>query len=84
MRGGALGRGATSLREMPWSQHDLPDDPLVAATAATTLIGLKSYATETNAILIRGNSHAARTADELTRELNGRQVDFLFIDGDHT
>lgn len=34
--------------------------------------------------LIRGNSHADETFEKLKRVLNDRQIDYLFIDGDHT
>jgi len=34
--------------------------------------------------LIRGNSHAAETFSKLKEVLNGREIDYLFIDGDHT
>jgi predicted O-methyltransferase YrrM len=34
--------------------------------------------------LMRANSHEASTLAETQRLLDGRQVDFLFIDGDHT
>ncbi len=33
---------------------------------------------------IRGDSHAASTLKEFKSRLNGRMLDFLFIDGDHT
>ena len=33
---------------------------------------------------IEGNSHDQSTYDLLIKALNGRQIDFLFIDGDHT
>jgi cephalosporin hydroxylase len=34
--------------------------------------------------LLTGNSHEAAFKQRVARELNGQQVDFLFIDGDHT
>jgi cephalosporin hydroxylase len=33
---------------------------------------------------IEGNSHDISTYDNLINVLNGKQIDFLFIDGDHT
>src|SRR5688572_21014319 len=33
---------------------------------------------------IRGNSHQAQTAEGLKKILNGRLIDFLYIDADHT
>lgn len=34
--------------------------------------------------LLSGDSHSAEFKSRVARELNGQQVDFLFIDGDHT
>jgi cephalosporin hydroxylase len=34
--------------------------------------------------LIRGDSHAPETLAKLSAILNGRKIDFLFVDGDHT
>lgn len=34
--------------------------------------------------LIRADSHSATTLERVKSELDGRQLDFLFIDGDHT
>lgn len=34
--------------------------------------------------LVRGNSHEPGTVEHIRQILNGRQIDFLFIDGDHT
>jgi cephalosporin hydroxylase len=34
--------------------------------------------------LLQGNSHDAGFKQQVARHLNGRKVDFLFIDGDHT
>lgn len=35
-------------------------------------------------LLIRADSHAAATRKRIESVLNGRKIDFLFIDGDHT
>ena len=35
-------------------------------------------------VLIRADSHLAETRDELITALDGRPIDFLFIDADHT
>jgi predicted O-methyltransferase YrrM len=46
---------------------------------------LRSYAhAQQELVLIRDDSHAPRTFEELENLLAGRRVDFLFIDGDHT
>jgi predicted O-methyltransferase YrrM len=37
-----------------------------------------------NLHLIRDDSHKQQSIDKITRILNGWQLDFLFIDGDHT
>ena len=34
--------------------------------------------------LIRANSHSLRTTEKVRKILDGRRIDFLFIDGDHT
>ena len=45
----------------------------------------KSFARKNQQIhLIRANSHDPETFEKVKRILNGRKVDFLFIDGDHT
>jgi len=45
----------------------------------------KSFARANQKIeLIRGNSHADETFTKLKEVLNGREIDYLFIDGDHT
>lgn len=36
------------------------------------------------AVIIEGDSHDVDTVERLTDLLNGRQIDLLFIDGDHT
>ncbi len=35
-------------------------------------------------VLLVGDSHNEKFCEEVTAELSGKQVDFLFIDGDHT
>lgn len=43
------------------------------------------FAMESQSIhLVRGNSHESSTQNEVERILNGKEVDLLFIDGDHT
>jgi len=45
----------------------------------------KSFARNNQRIeLIRGNSHAEETFSKLKEVLKGREIDYLFIDGDHT
>lgn len=45
----------------------------------------KSFARDQQKIeLIRGNSHAEETFSKLKSLLDGREIDYLFIDGDHT
>ncbi|UYP48040.1 hypothetical protein NEF87_004325 [Candidatus Lokiarchaeum ossiferum] len=45
----------------------------------------KSFARENQQIkLIRADSHELESLEILKNELNGQEIDFLFIDGDHT
>ena len=45
----------------------------------------KSFASKNQQIhLIRGNSHKKETLEAVKAILDGRKIDFLFIDGDHT
>ncbi len=45
----------------------------------------KSFASKNQQIhLIRGNSHKKETLEAVKAILDGREIDFLFIDGDHT
>lgn len=34
--------------------------------------------------LVRGNSHTQQSVDQVSHLLNGKQLDFLYIDGDHS
>lgn len=46
---------------------------------------LESYARKTQTLeLIRGDSHTEEALEVTTKLLGGREVDLLFIDGDHT
>ena len=45
----------------------------------------ESFARKSQKIeLIRGDSHSTKTHTQLKAILNGRKIDYLFIDGDHT
>jgi cephalosporin hydroxylase len=45
----------------------------------------RSFARERQRVeLVRGNSHAEVTQDRIRRLLDGRRLDLLFVDGDHT
>ncbi len=45
----------------------------------------EAFAKDTQAIsLIRADSHQVTSLEQLRSALDGRQIDFLFIDGDHT
>jgi predicted O-methyltransferase YrrM len=45
----------------------------------------KAFASKNQQIhLIRGNSHKKETLEAVKAILDGREIDFLFIDGDHT
>jgi predicted O-methyltransferase YrrM len=64
---------------------DLPGGEFGGGYDAAEAEQIRSYARgKQELILIRGDSHAIRTRDELTTALGERGVDFLFIDGDHT
>ncbi len=45
----------------------------------------QSFATGSQRVhLLRADSHSASTAEQVRKLLDGRTIDFLFIDGDHT
>jgi cephalosporin hydroxylase len=61
---------------------DLPGGPFGGEYSAT---GLESHARLGQRLcFIRADSHDPTTADELKRLLDGRTIDLLFIDGDHS
>lgn len=64
---------------------DLPGGPFGSGYPILRMPLYKSFARrKQKIILIRGNSHDPRTLNKVKRILSGRQIDFLFIDGDHT
>jgi predicted O-methyltransferase YrrM len=60
---------------------DLPNDPNEPRTTVTALE--KIVPASRRCIFIRGDSHASEIKIRLLESLEGRPVDFLFIDGDH-
>lgn len=42
------------------------------------------FAPDKDLVFVRSDSHDAETKDRINRELSGKEIDFLFIDGDHT
>jgi cephalosporin hydroxylase len=64
---------------------DLPSGMFGGGYPAWKIPLYKSFAREKQKIyLIRADSHSYKTVDKVKEILNGRSVDFLFIDGDHT
>lgn len=64
---------------------DLPGGPFGGGYPADATDRLRAFAQPLQDIqLIRGSSHDPRTLARLIEILAGRQVDFLFIDADHT
>jgi predicted O-methyltransferase YrrM len=64
---------------------DLPGGAFGGGYGGHEMVRLKGYAeTAQRLALIRADSHASSTLSELTQVLDGRLIDLLFIDGDHT
>jgi len=64
---------------------DLPGGPFGGGYPLSMIPFYRSFARDSQRIhLIRGDSHRQSTLEYLRRMLNGRRLDFLFIDGDHT
>lgn len=64
---------------------DLPGGDFSGGHAPVDAARLHGYARhEQQVVLIRGDSHSAAALLELKQVLGERQVDFLFIDGDHS
>jgi len=64
---------------------DLPEGPFGGEFFPDWKIPFyKSFATQQQKIhIIRADSHNSKTLDEIKVLLNGKKIDFLFIDGDH-
>ena len=63
---------------------DLPRDPSGLGYAPWQGRLFRSFALERQRIeLVLADSHQERTVEQVRQLLNGRSVDFLFIDGDH-
>ena len=64
---------------------DLPGGPFGSGYSPDRIPLYKSFALEQQQLyLIRGNSHEQSTLMKVKEILNDNQLDFLFIDGDHT
>lgn len=64
---------------------DLPGGPFGGGYPALKGLAYKAFARgKQRVVLIRGDSHDARTVRKVLKVLGGAKLDFLFIDGDHT
>jgi cephalosporin hydroxylase len=64
---------------------DLPGGDFGGGYLKTETPRIRGYAGKNQTLhLIQGDSHAPATLEEVKRLLRGRDVDVLFIDGDHT
>jgi predicted O-methyltransferase YrrM len=63
---------------------DLPGGEFGGGYQTKDLVRFRSYAHEKQSLhFLRSDSHKRETRDEVTKKLNGRAVDLLFLDGDH-
>jgi predicted O-methyltransferase YrrM len=64
---------------------DLPQGPFGGGYSFWRIPIYKAFAKENQKLyLLRKDSHKEETLEEVKKILNGNQLDFLFIDGDHT
>lgn len=64
---------------------DLPSGQFGGGYPIWKILLYKSFSLPKQQIhLIRANSHKRETLDKVKAILNGKEIDFLFIDGDHT
>jgi len=64
---------------------DLPGGPFGGGYSKWRIPLYKSFAlADQQNYLIRADSHSRTTLEKIKSILNGRKIDFLFIDGDHT
>lgn len=79
----ALCRLASSAAEL--TSIDLPGGPFGGGYGEGSVSRLRALArTDQKIHLIRGDSHALETLEQLEAALRGRSIDLLFIDGDHS
>jgi len=63
---------------------DLPGGPFGGGYSLKEMKRFRSYKRKSQKIFFfRKDSHRKGTKEELIRKLNGKEIDFLFIDGDH-
>lgn len=78
-------RGGTLLIWSSLARERVISCDLVHRAAQRSLLeALPPPGSKCRVTLLTGDSHAAAFKQRVARELNGQQVDFLFIDGDHT
>ena len=64
---------------------DLPEGPFGGGYPEWKIPLYKSFARKNSKIhLIRADSHSLETLEKVKNILNGKKIDFLFIDGDHS
>lgn len=64
---------------------DLPDGPFGGGYRSCRMPFYQEFSGERqNLILIRDNAHYSHTHDQVTNTLDGKGIDFLFIDADHS
>jgi predicted O-methyltransferase YrrM len=64
---------------------DLPEGPFGGGYPRRKMPLFRRFARARQQLhLIRGDSHAARTKEEVLRILDGERLDYLFLDADHT
>jgi predicted O-methyltransferase YrrM len=64
---------------------DLPGGPFSGAEGARDVSELRQYGRDSQRLhFIRADSHQPQTLETLLEVLQGREIEFLFIDGDHT
>lgn len=77
--------GCAKLGTLYIHQHLLPDDGLAIGIDVRTSEEWEDYQSpnKSETCLIRGDSASSEVIQKVKETLNSRQIDFLFIDGDH-
>jgi Cephalosporin hydroxylase len=64
---------------------DLPGEQFDGTYGDESIEKFQSYMKSNQTLqCVRADSHSAETLEEIVRILDGRKIDFLFIDGDHS